>query len=73
MIIKFLHTERSTIQCWAANDQTATEVKIKRTVSISANHFVLVPVSLAYGSDLTETGFLEQLSTFDDEIQVLDG
>ena len=63
---KFLHTERSTIQCWTANDQTATEVNIKRTVSIPANHFVLVPVSLADGSDLAEIAFLEQLSTFDD-------
>ena len=70
---KLLHTERATIQCWTANDHTATEVKIKRTVSIPANHGVLVPVSLADGSDLTEIGFLEQLSTFDDEIQVLDG
>lgn len=70
---KLLHTERATIQCWTANDHTAREVKIKRTVSIPANHGVLVPVSLADGSDLTEIGFLEQLSTFDDEIQVLDG
>ena len=37
---QFLHTEMSTIQCWTANDQTVTEVKIKRTVSIPANHFL---------------------------------
>ncbi|XP_061189572.1 uncharacterized protein K02A2.6-like [Saccostrea echinata] len=70
---KTLQTEKTTVQCWIANDQTATNVEVKKTVSIPANCGIWVPVALTRNGDLTDIGFLEQLNTFSDDIQVLDG
>ena len=70
-----LRTEKTDVQCWIANDKNSTEVKTKRTVSIPAFHGLWVPVSLADSNDpdLANTGFFEQLQTFNGNIQVVDG
>ncbi|XP_061184855.1 uncharacterized protein LOC133192867 [Saccostrea echinata] len=70
---KTLQAEKTIVQCWIANDQTATNVENKKTVSILANCGIWVPVALTRNGDLTNIGYLEQLNTFSDDIQVLDG
>ncbi|XP_048775432.2 uncharacterized protein LOC125680030 [Ostrea edulis] len=70
-----LRTEKTDVQCWIANDKDSTEVKVKRTVSIPAFHGVWVPVSLTDFDNpaLADTGFFEQLHTFNEDIEIVDG
>lgn len=70
---RILQTEKTNVQCWIANEQTATNVEVKRTISIPAYCGIWVPVSLTGNDDITDIGFLEQLNTFSDDIEVLDG
>lgn len=64
--------QKTYVQCWIANEQTATTVEVKGTISYL--HIVVwVPVSLTGNDDITDIGFLEQLNTFSDAKEVLDG
>ena len=56
---KLLHTDRATIQCWKLMIRQLQ--KSREQFPYPANHGVLVPVSLADGSDLTEIFFNNSL------------